>query len=841
MFRNKLRITFLCILSVIFAVSSAFAELAIDIDDEFETTEDAIEGYTYKTKINMEGDFEYLITRNDEERVLTSTTYTVEWKIRERGNNDISWLKVYPVSDTRSVILEGRLPRYIEGNNVYTIIVEPVATATISGREYTLDTNEEDSNGYIEAYETDIEIIQDEEATLNKIYPELVYSDDFTVYLSYDTAKIDPYKVSIDYEVYLNMPFDRDGEDGSVYMTQEDIENEDVLIFLPPWLSYDYDIDTIDPYWGYITSLRIFYNTDTEYTPVDEAKATIRIIGALDDNEESTEVLWDVTVGSYNVHKSIRIASEDVSLETKFGQKVSRDIPFEGDSQVSWRVKDTTTDITSADMSIDISVDPHGDDGGIITVTATPSKAGTYTGTITFFDSAGDLDSFTITISAEPVLIISEDKIEITAKYNTESMDTLNFYGGATSIVKCEPLPEVPASFELNITSTDKSIAIHIKPTLSDDYTGTFTFTDNYGNTDDVLVILHALSSDVVQSDDKGNGDFTITGNKTRVEITAGNSDTVDIYSVNAAEEKVSWDRIITPQDSKISVTFSPDVSKNTRATISVDRTAEARVYDIAITGTDSAQRKAELGIRLTVTRPADSGNQGGNGNNGNNGNQGGNGNQSNNGNGNQGGNGEEEPPNGGNVVDYGGEAMDYQPISYEDLAAIENMAQAHNLNFDVENLYGNSSVTEGSVVMLNTEEKEIIENEGQEVVFRLRTITVYESKIYVFPINFEGEDYIGLPIFLRDISGLRNTMYSAAYGGVLDAHFYDSSNNRTYIVPDDGKVTCAVYLEKDNTYYPVITVDHTTGPGNPSGACSAGYSILALAFAIPLFFRRKI
>ncbi|MBQ7665745.1 MAG: hypothetical protein IJS42_03420, partial [Synergistaceae bacterium] len=341
---KNLRVFLLSLLAVIFAASCAFSaditsylEIAETDSDALRTLEeDRVEGYTFTTRFELTGSFEYTTSRGTNE--VTYDMYTVDsWSVTESDDKDITWLNQYTISDDRVLILEGKLPAYSTSSD-FNISVSATVSYT-SGAGTTYEATPETP------FETQIAVVAD--SAVATIEPALAYSDDTTVYFSSDVS---PYAIDEKYEAYLVMPYN--DEVASAYIYQDEFGSEGTQrVLLPAWLSYDIASTASITFDGeartVITSLRFFYNDEVDYTPDDNAESSVHIIGVDtdDDMNQETTIFWNVHFGS-----AIHIADGTVAaISMKFGETSSDTIAYTGPDPVSYDIATDSTSTLSAD------------------------------------------------------------------------------------------------------------------------------------------------------------------------------------------------------------------------------------------------------------------------------------------------------------------------------------------------------------------------------------------------------------------------------------------------------------------------------------------------------------
>ena len=155
---RKVRVFLLSVLAVIFAVSSAFAEVNTDIDIEIDDTfydEDTellttltTEGYTYTNKLVLTGDGLEIET-NGQTKTYTLSDMNIDWVV---SGEKTEWLHFYTASKDQVLIMEGKIPAYSYAQE-YNIQV--IATASINLRQK-VQENSADITVKITVYSNDI-------------------------------------------------------------------------------------------------------------------------------------------------------------------------------------------------------------------------------------------------------------------------------------------------------------------------------------------------------------------------------------------------------------------------------------------------------------------------------------------------------------------------------------------------------------------------------------------------------------------------------------------------------------------------------------------------------------
>ena len=812
---RKIYVVFLSVLAVIFAVSSAFAvvndNIDMDIDDMYYDADTELltglttEGYTYTNKLVLTGDGLETSTRT-----YTLSDMNIDWLV---SGENTDWLQLYTASDDQVLIMEGKIPAYSYASE-YNIQV--IATASVNIRNQLHEKSDDVS--------VVIRVDRDTTSSGNIITPALSYTDIYTPYFSFDQSVTpSPYRFNENYDVHLIIPADDEGI-LAAYLPEVGDLALNANISLPLWISFDIVASRDYDSSYYPTDIRFFY-VSPDYVISEDISLPVKIISiqnfdALEDGLTDADYVMSWNIAHVIEDTKIIIDSDDISFDFACGETDSADITYTGSAPVSWTIsKDTSATIESSDLGLKITSD---DEKGTITITVKPTSAGKYTGVITFTASDKSSADIALTVNVDPVLVISEDTLTVSAEVGRSNTGTIHFTSSSNEIVSYDAAPNVPQSLSLDISSGDKTITFRITPVLSLDYTGKFTFYASDGASDDVTVNLRCLSRDQGGSTPivPETPAFAVSepgASERTIQIEQGTSRRVNIVTNNGSGD-ITWGTPAVTPNAGITVTLSPMTGYRTTATITAD--SNATNGTATITATDGAGKRAD--VTLTITIPGQNTEP-------------------------------DDDPNNTNTEPYN---PNQAPEPGQNDTPSETNPDSPVYDVDIATMVGNARSALGiNVIAYTAAPSTVSANNNRELsgvpsslpenaISVLPVMRSIETAVYIFNVNkYLGDAQPGdmINVYVKQVRVGNASASALSSGG--EAVLVDSTGKGTSVVPEDGIVNMAIYMEEGNYYSSAIThMAEGTGPGDPKGGCSAsGLGAFALMFALPLFFRKKI
>ena len=425
-------------------------------------------------------------------------------------------------------------------------------------------------------------------------------------------------------------------------------------------------------------------------------------------------------------------------------------------------------------------------------------------------------------MNVDPVLAISEDTLTVSAEVGRSNTGTIHFTSSSNEIVSYDAAPNVPQSLSLDISSGDKTITFRITPVLSLDYTGKFTFYASDGASDDVTVNLRCLSRDQGGSTPivPETPAFAVSepsASERTIQIEQGTSRRVNIVTNNGSGD-ITWGTPAVTPNAGITVTLSPMTGYRTTATITAD--SNATNGTATITATDGAGKRAD--VTLTITIPGQNTEP-------------------------------DDDPNNTNTEPYN---PNQAPEPGQNDTPSETNPDSPVYDVDIATMVGNARSALGiNVIAYTAAPSTVSANNNRELsgvpsslpenaISVLPVMRSIETAVYIFNVNkYLGDAQPGdmINVYVKQVRVGNASASALSSGG--EAVLVDSTGKGTSVVPEDGIVNMAIYMEEGNYYSSAIThMAEGTGPGDPKGGCSAsGLGAFALMFALPLFFRKKI
>lgn len=590
---KKIFVLLLSFVVMMFACSMSSASYTLDVSDDVTSQYDIPEGYAgYNYKAIYKLPKLILTYTNDSteaETVLSDVTFTVSWKL----SPDVTWLTTTYDAANSLIISTGLLP-LTSGDYNFT----PIATI-----ESIDNSNYSDAVGT--SYEYDdyytITVNADTDHT-GLVTPA---SDDFSTYVSYK-GRID--EVDKKYSVTIKPKYD-----AKTPMYENFIQSDDEYgIDIPEWLKIskieyatdddfykEGEIASSDFYGIYpIKSLTIAFNEDTTVT---EGIGVVHIPFLTYDNNYSIVLYWPVTYSASKEDSRPFGVSGDKEVSFNFPvdrttSKETKTITYNagllGESIKSCDISGTGASLISADWTA-ISGDT-----GTITITVTIPEAtssvstaavtsATYDGDLVFWGSQGSSFDVSVTITVNTnTLSITADTTSFSLEAGASKDITLSAdatvlswkVGSTSSDITAEIIASNDTSATVRVTAGESATA------------GTRTITINATGENNISGSV-TLTVTVTESV------FTITADKTALELEAGYYDTVTVTAKNGTV--VSWD---VEADDGITCDITESNESSADIEITVDDDTEDGEYIATVTAEDEDGNTAEVSITVTVT-----------------------------------------------------------------------------------------------------------------------------------------------------------------------------------------------------------------------------------------------
>ncbi len=560
-------------------------------------------GYNYKATYSLPSLILYYFTNEEDKENLDIEAGT---NLNDKAKYDIVWtlspdipeLRVYEGTDASgdALIISGIVPA--TSYDVYVVAtVTNVTPSRYKGAE-----------GEIAVFDVDDIDPEKEEDHTGTVTPS---SDDFILYVSLDKG-VTVTEVKSNYSVTINAEYNDVAEKYLSYIQSQD-DGPNFVVDIPEWLTVsnvtyataedlaksDELLESKD-FGGYpLTSVTISINKDV--TVADGTKGTVHIpFYDVSNGENGIVLYWPVT---YSASKEDRPFGVSGDKEVSFNFPVDRTTSKEtktitynagllGESIKSCDISGTGASLISADWTA-ISGDT-----GTITITVTIPEAtssvstaavtsATYDGDLVFWGSQGSSFDVSVTITVNTnTLSITADTTSFSLEAGASKDITLSAdatvlswkVGSTSSDITAEIIASNDTSATVRVTAGESATA------------GTRTITINATGENNISGSV-TLTVTVTESV------FTITADKTALELEAGYYDTVTVTAKNGTV--VSWD---VEADDGITCDITESNESSADIEITVDDDTEDGEYIATVTAEDEDGNTAEVSITVTVT-----------------------------------------------------------------------------------------------------------------------------------------------------------------------------------------------------------------------------------------------
>ncbi|MDY6434278.1 MAG: hypothetical protein SPK84_07075 [Synergistales bacterium] len=550
--------------------------------------EEGIAGYNYSARYRLPqvSLLAYLAEEYDEEEdALPSGSYTISWSIVSASPDLKLTIEGFDKDKSSDIaIVSGILPDTSGDYGFYLT----ATVATVKDATHKKAVDDKTSTNFDEkliiavgAEERILAVSGDESA-----FGDCVVSD----------SGIDLNTVTPAYSVTVSSVKNAAGNSYKNYIASDDGK---LLVNLPTWLTATVESTEVDEFGDeQVTSIKIKFKEGA--TVKDSTKAVVRV--PLTDEDESLYYVfgWDVT---YKEPKEERPFGVSGDKEVSFNFPVDRTTSKEtktitynagllGESIKSCDISGTGASLISADWTA-ISGDT-----GTITITVTIPEAtssvstaavtsATYDGDLVFWGSQGSSFDVSVTITVNTnTLSITAD----TASFSLEAGASKDITLSADATVLSWKVGSTSSDITAEIIASNDTSAT-VRVTAGESATaGTRTITINATGENNISGSV-TLTVTVTESV------FTITADKTALELEAGDYDTVTVTAKNGTV--VSWD---VEADDGITCDITESNESSADIEITVDDDTEDGEYIATVTAEDEDGNTAEVSITVTVT-----------------------------------------------------------------------------------------------------------------------------------------------------------------------------------------------------------------------------------------------